>query len=100
MTAELRGCGIDNRYLQSDTHRGSKCLFSSPRVYGIDRGVSSPLWSSFNHTLIAARKGGGAGEAKEQGCWEAESGPRGKGGDHTAAAAQILISSRLRLDLG
>lgn len=67
MTAELRGCGIDNRYLQSDTHRGSKCLFSSPRVYGKDRGVSSPLWSSFNHTLIAVRKGGGLGRPRSRG---------------------------------
>lgn len=33
-----------------------------------------------------------AGEAKKLGWREAESGPRGKGGDHTAAAAQILIS--------
>lgn len=75
-------------------HRGSKCLFPSPRVYRKDRGVSSPLWSSFNHTLITDRRGRVAGEAKKLGWWEADSGPRGKGGDHTAAAAQILIGSQ------
>lgn len=72
MTGESR-CrgGRDNRHLRSDTHSGSKCLFSSPRVYRKKTEVSTVLCGAASITPQLLPRGGW-GKGQGAGGWGRE----------------------------
>lgn len=74
MTAALRCYGTDNRHLQSDTHRLQVSIFISPCLRERQR-CQQPSAELLQSHPNYHKEGGVAGEAKELGRWEGDSGP-------------------------